>query len=140
MAPVEREEALEAITAAGGSTERFPGDEAMARALLLVRAKEVRCTRCCTHSPRIAILDRGVECCMKCRFQFADAEARGDGRCDTCDAEGEELQPVRSRLQGGVVLPTGDVQPTVELVAKVCPDCLDLLESVPPSSQAAAWN
>jgi hypothetical protein len=140
FAPAAHADALRTIAEHGGDVEHAASVEVLARLMLLLRAREVRCTRGCDHSPRIAILDRGVDCCMRCRFQFADAKARGDGRCDTCNADGEELQGIRSRLLGGMVLPTGDVQAAVELVARVCPDCLELVEAAAGSSTAASWN
>lgn len=120
------------------------GDDAvlrMARILLLTRAMEVRCRVCNPeHSPRLAILYRGVDCCMGCRFQFADAEERGDGRCDTCNAQADELKGIKYQLQGDIVLPGGGVEASVLVNARVCPDCLALLESVPGSAQPASWN
>jgi hypothetical protein len=136
-----REHFLEDIAAAGGHMERIPDEEATARLLLMGRAVEVRCTVCDpAHSPRIAILGRGVDCCMPCRFRFADAKWRDDGRCDTCNAEAEELKGVKYRLLGGIVLPTGGVQPSVEINARVCAECLDLLEPAPAATGAADWN
>jgi hypothetical protein len=121
--------------------ERIPDEEATARLLLLTRAVEVRCEVCDDkHSPRFAILFRGVDCCNPCRFRFTGAKARDDGRCDTCNAEADDLTGIKARLQGGIVLPTGGVQPSVQVNARVCAECLELLEPAPAATGAADWN
>jgi hypothetical protein len=138
LAPHAQVAALEEWRAAGGDEPEMPSEATTARLLLLTRALEVRCTRSCDHSPRVAILSRGVDCCMRCRFQFADARARGDERCDTCNALAP-LTGVRDRLVGGVVTPVG-VMPAIEIAARVCPECLALLEAERPTAQRGAWN
>ena len=144
LAPAAVAEALAEITARmpDEPLERIRGPEAelrMARLLLAQRAHE-RCAapEVVITPPRIAILDRGVSCCAGCRFTYADAKARADGRCDTCDAGAEELRQVRYQLHGGLVLPDGSVQAAVLVVAKVCVACLTLLESAPSSSRRGA--
>jgi hypothetical protein len=145
LAPDERDRALRVILAQapGAEVDHLGGHEGvlrMARLMLCERAVMVRCTRRCEHKTRYAILGYGVDCCSPCRFRFADAKARGDGRCDTCNARAKELEGVKYQLRGNVVLPDGSTQASVQVNARVCGDCLALLESVPGASQAASWN
>jgi hypothetical protein len=145
LAPDARDDALRVILAQApeAQVDNLRGHEGvlrMAGLMLCERAVVVRCTRRCEHKTRYAILFCGVDCCTACRFRFADAKVRDDGRCDTCNAQAEELTGIKYQLVGNMILPGGRTQASIQVNARVCEDCLRLLESAPAGSQAAAWN